>query len=914
MGPRTAEGWRTFAAEAAQQGNLDVAAHAWRNAYALSRDAMDLGHHIKGLILAGQYGAAREVWASEKAAAGAANSELAKRLDKAVRALPATPAPLPLEAPPPPAALLTAYEAEAAGRRDDAVQHLERGLLPDSHPSHTAHLGDLLWAQRDPVRARSTWSKARSQLREGGAHFELVPVARWYTRALANAGDKIALVRFLQPIDTPSSASTEVQIWPVGPSPSLALRSFVAASLEAPLFLPDGRHLLMAVDGEIALRDSFTGGVVERFSIGDKTARVLSASGSPGDLHVLSSSGSAVTLWGPSGKEIGQYTLSGKTPTITRVYRAGQGTHHDNILGDAPSWAVSGALSRDLRFVAVGGSDSKVRLFNRTTKKEQVLSHAWGYVEHRHMGGNPDLNKPLDMRFSEAGDTLVVAYSHGEMITWSTGTGKAVRTLDGRCSVDEATALVNRYKGSGAPHRVPTDEEQKDCGGSVGARLSPDLSSIVTTGAGARIRDVKTGAGLAFLLEERLPEEHLAWSQTGTLAMADIYGAVALWSPGDKAARDLLPRATASVIDPAIAAGGRVLSFELDGQRHTWDMTSRKPLSLGTDPATPLLALAADGMIAARRTSAGVEIFDMATGAVLTKHALEKRERVTAQLSATGRTALLAIERLPDREIVLCDLDKDACKPASFSGTGTTRLSRDGRFVAASTAGGGDTQVWSIATGKAVSNLGEHARAVRFSADGSTVAWFEQSDPHSRDLTVHARRLGPGKEPGESFEAKVEGWPADLGISGGGSVVWVLLEGSLLRWDVGEAPAPAWPDTPYVSGRRLHLSPDDKLLFLESYHGVSVYSAAPGAAPLARIYPLLSGGFLTVTTSGAVDGSPDAPEHLITRVTRSGETAIFDGRFGWEAAHVEGSYDATLAGRDEAPVIPGANGDPVTSL
>ena len=189
-----------------------------------------------------------------------------------------------------------------------------------------------------------------------------------------------------------------------------------------------------------------------------------------------------------------------------RVYRAGPHVMHDNILKDEPSWGTALALSSDARFVAIGGSDSKVRLLDRTTKATKVLEFTWSYEERRPMGGNADMNHPLAMRFDAGANVLVVAYAHGDIILWNVATGAVREHVQSACSSEELEAFASRFGGRGGAATYAG--LAKECEVAHGAAISDDLAWVATSGSSSvRIRPMgtaKVGAlfgGLAFLVD-----------------------------------------------------------------------------------------------------------------------------------------------------------------------------------------------------------------------------------------------------------------------------------------------------------------------------------------------------------------------------------------------------------------------------
>lgn len=70
---------------------------------------------------------------------------------------------------------------------------------------------------------------------------------------------------------------------------------------------------------------------------------------------------------------------------------------------------------------------------------------------------------------------------------------------------------------------------------------------------------------------------------------------------------------------------------------------------------------------------------------------------------------------------------------------------------------------------------------------------------------------------------------------------------------------------------------------------------------LASLHPLTSGEWIVISRSGAIDGSAAAIRGAVTRVQAGTETLVFDGRLGWDRAHVTGVLGRTLAGEDAPP-------------
>lgn len=908
MGPQTAEEWLALAEQADKLGALDVANACRGQAYTIRPEPQILEAWLTGLLASGEHSLARSVWAERRTSVG---GEVAARLEALFAKLPAPSKPGSLSPPEATKELRAAYEAELSGRSADAGAAFALATDAAPHPYHLVHAARL-WAKNgDHLRAQRALSTARIALREAGATAELLTVHKWYTRQSLWLDQRPLLVRYLNSIDEPGQVMSETQIWPPGPATEPLMRFYSRLSPEVTVVSEGGQDLVQCERGTIFVRDALTGAVRRSFDTGLERISVLRAAGSGPGMTLLAAAGPVITLWNGEGKDLGKLEIEGKTPTITRVYRT-DAVEHDNILRDASSWVVSAALSADHRLVAAGGSDSKVRIFDRKTGAKKVLEYAWAYQERRHMGGNPDLNEPLTMAFSPQADKLLVAYSHGPLITWSPQTGTKLSFVDGKCAVSEATAYVNRFTPKTEPHRAPTAEEQQGCGRSKTAQLSPDLSTIATSMWGVRIRSAASGSPQAFFLEEGLPNDQLAFSSAGSLLMADLYGTMASWSPEDTAPRKLVEHGPTGPIDPHLARSGRWLSFNLDRRDIVLDLAKKKRVQLPI-PDARLYALSSDGAVAALKTKEAIELREMGSGNLLVRYPVPAGEDAKVWLARGGKTALMRVSRYPKTYLVLCAAEKSGCDVLSFGAdSDLVAITEDGRTVAAQD-GNKALQIYDVATRKVLLDAGQDVRNVALSRDGGAVAWVTQPDRHKRHVIVRYQRLDK-KGDAQLHEISAEGWPQDLALSADGEDVWVLLEGSLVRWRPAAGTQVEHKETAIVLAHRIHISEDGKTLFLEGYNRVVLRETGKDLRPLLTLYPLLSGGYLARSAAGAIDGTDDAKDHVITRVTREGETLVFDGQLGWEAARVDGLLPRALRGENVKPLIAFGSPKDVTSL
>lgn len=744
-------------------------------------------------------------------------------LDARLATLPASPTATTIVPAAPTDLLRAAYLAEAADRREEAAAGFLRASDTELEPAHLAHAGDLLWTG-DPVAARRAWARARASFDERGASLELVPVETWFTSRGAWVGEQLALLRGLTPINGLGLAASYLQLHAPGqPGPGTPPRKLYFPEASRVLaFTADGQTVIRDDGPRVIVQDLVTGLVERRLDTGTAIA-ALAVIGSGEALQVLSAGGQTAALWGPRGR-LGSYTIAGTTPTITRVYRGGEGNYHDNILRDDPTWVVSVALAGDGQTIALGGSDSKIRIFDRDGRERHTLAFAWPYVEHRRRGGNPDLNLPMALHIDATGKQLLAIHTHGDLITWDLRSGRAVRHISGRCSAAEANADINRYASPDDPGRSPTAAEAVDCGRAAVAQIAPDGAHVATAGIhGIRVRS-RAGAPLAMFTAAGLPQQTLAIAADGAVATTDIYGAVAMWRPGEATIQSLRSPDPSGPIDPKITTDGRQLRFGADKLDYTWDLTRRQrsesPRDLGIDLASALLS--PDGRWRAElRHDAPLAIHDTRTDTVA--------HRSTHSVKQYG------------------------------------------------------------------------AHTVDFARDSSCVVWIEPIEPRKPGLRVHFTPLTTGAR---ASVLELGGWPGAVSLSPDAAEVLILVQdGTLTRWrpDTGETLVHTEPALAGIHD--VTIADDARTVLLAGFHRIEIRANDPHLTPLARLFPLLGGGWLVKSTAGAVDGSDDAVDNLVTRVRSSTDSLLFDGHLGWDAAHVPGLLARALAGENVPPPV-----------
>lgn len=898
--------WRALGQKQRELGILDAAAMGFERAYQLAPTEALLMEWADCLEEGANFRKAANILkdAGDKAEKRG-DLEAKKRAEQRRGKLPSPPAEVSLFPKPAVPGVREAYEMMLSGRSANVADTLEKAAI-EANPSTLAQLAPLYAEQGDWVRARKTWARARGILSDQGASIRLIPVETWHTAKGLWYGDKVALLRHLSPIDEPWTSMGRLEFWSVGTAPRPLLHWNQPQGFSLAALSDDGKQIVLESGGRLVICDSLTGAPMREIPASEsKNGRIhtLLVQGS-GDAMQLLASGERVTRWwNARGEVLGTFELEGTTPTITRAY-TGKGTHHHNILRDSPTWPVSLALSGDLGAVAIGGSDSKIRLFRPgQAKPVRVLEFKWPYEERRPMGGNPDLNLPRGMRFSADGKRLLAVYTHGELLSWDTRTGKKLQAMEGACNSDDASKYVNRYTPPGEPLQAVTDEERGRCGYNEQAQIAPDLSLVVTslhiTGA-TRIRRSDSGATEGFFVDSELPSQYLFFSPQGALGMVDLYGSMALWSPKDKQIRRLTPPSPSGPMDPVVLGNGRLLQFESGRREFLWDLKKRVSLLPSLPKGAELLAVSPDGAFAAIRAERGaVDILALESGKNLFRYAVPSNQAVYA--SASKVSLLLTVQDYPKQNLVLCTIAKASCEALGaidINGR-AARISEDGRLIAGF---GGETgiSVWKTGSNTRILNDTERVHSMGFSKDGSVVAWIAHPDREKRDIMVHIRRVGEAWK--RSYP--LEGWPSDVAVSADGSEVVALMEsGTAWRWQAAGDQSSVLKDTAFIRARRVRFSDTGKTLFFEGFNQIAFRRNDAVFSEILTLYPLLSGGWLAKSHAGAVDGSSDAAKSLAVQVSLGNEKAVFDGEFAWDAAHVDGVVERALKGEDVAPLL-----------
>jgi len=158
---------------------------------------------------------------------------------------------------------------------------------------------------------------------------------------------------------------------------------------------------------------------------------------------------------------------------------------------------------------------------------------------------------------------------------------------------------------------------------------------------------------------------------------------------------------------------------------HVWDLSSEKVVYTLTSKKDDIstVALSPDGHLLASGGPSGITLWEVATGKIL--RTLGSGEYLA--FSPDGKT----LASVSDKVITLWDLLTGA-SIRTFSGSGRPVFSPDSRLIASLSADTRKIQVWDLATGSELANLGSNRSvgmtSVAFSPDGQWLAAGEASD------------------------------------------------------------------------------------------------------------------------------------------------------------------------------------------
>ena len=234
-------------------------------------------------------------------------------------------------------------------------------------------------------------------------------------------------------------------------------------------------------------------------------------------------------------------------------------------------------------------------------------------------------------------------------------------------------------------------------------------------------------------------------------------------------------------------------------------------------------------------------------------------------------------------------------------------LSFDGRWLKARDTDG-TLQLWRPVPDGEIRILGRSAWSTRFADDGTFLALTRQWRARAGGPDGRARQAAIlPMDGGETIAGPVlEGEKAALEVTPDGSGVWIYDDTDrLLLWTIDGGPQAITVHELDEDLERARLVDTGTVLLVVRHESVVIHGRDGALPRLGMILPLANAGWALFGEHGALDGSEDAAEALITQVHWLDRTDALEGRVGWDAQYVEGLLERAWAGEVvAAPVRP----------
>ena len=787
---------------------------------------------------------------------------------------------------PPTRAVRAAYAAMHAGRLAGAA----KGFAGAREPYHLAHAGELALRRGEAQEAEQLWAAALAGFADVGATVRVVPQGGWATRGLAWRGEELTELQWPERLELGAAARlqmhakgkpTRSQLFPLG---------FAMAFV--------GDEVLLGGGGGTRAYD-LTTGLLRRSWPEANGGRGLLAFGTGDGLRLLAH-GQRVEIWeGARGEPVASYAEDGAKVVVA-------------------------AMSADGRWVALAQEDGVVRVHDRELGTSMALGFEWEPLTAREHEVRPASNEALALGFDRRG-RLVAVHRQGDILLWDVRSGRRLQRHAGACTREELPDVPFEALLRG---RESLDASQ--CGRLDVAAIAGDGASVAVGGDRLiRVRAVESGRTLRFTWWRRALGSRAGFiadlfgqklraiglSDAGTVAVADDGGVTMVW-PRGRPVNDLsAPRPW--LTDVALLAEGRVLKFSLGDQALLIDMTTGERAELGSEAAVSrslqMVVWDRHELVVWPAAADELQIRRRLVDGPLARRRLIGGERVDeARIAESGHVAIqIDVKGQAHGSTVILGPDGRELAVRRLRGE-LAAISADGRWISTREVVPSADERERVETWRVWSTLRPggpvHAHSLRregssgistkdelvFARDGEQMAWSVTPRSEEGPTMVRVRRLGGVPD---VREREFPGESSNLVFSADGAEVLLADGEGLLRWrwatDELRQHEQVW-------AMGIQPSADGRVVFVQRVDSVEIRRNDETLRRVATVHALTTGGWLVMSESGAVDGSADARDSVVTRVERGSEELVFAGGLGWSGAHVDGLLARALMGEDVA--------------
>ena len=454
----------------------------------------------------------------------------------------------------------------------------------------------------------------------------------------------------------------------------------------------------------------------------------------------------------------GRWVASGGNDKTVRVWDTTDGTLKMTLIGHGRD--ISSVLfSRDGRLLFTGSYDKTIRVWNLSTGKEirKLAGHSGGV---------------MSLALSPKGSVLVSGSTDKTIRMWDVPSGRPLSTLKGHSSRVWGVAFGPRgntiYSCGGyeickwdAKTAAHVKTFGKNSGELLCINVSPDGTRLVTGGRDTQVRvwDPMSGRLEKTLSGHTALITSVRFSPDGEhLLSAGWDRSIRRWNLSKGTVVQTLNGAGGYVFDIDFSSDGRrIVSTQLDHTVKIWESADRQfgTVLRGHTSAVNSLAVTRDERIVSGSNDRTVKVWDAVSGTVLKSMNEHKQEVRGVGVSHDGKRLISVSDDDTIRVRNLADppsnrvIKRPRRQLFGFSNqVDCATFSPDDRLIAT---GSWDkvVRVWNANTGELVKSLTGHTRAitcVAFSPDGKTLA-SSSNDGTVRlwDLNTETSRRMPGR-------------------------------------------------------------------------------------------------------------------------------------------------------------------------